>query len=45
MNTDTYWLAVAPAFMLGLAGIGWAWLWITRNHERRLAPAKIRSLR
>jgi hypothetical protein len=24
MSTDTYWLAIAPAMMLGLSGIGWA---------------------
>jgi hypothetical protein len=46
MSTDTYWLVVAPAMMmLGLSGIGWPRLWVSRNHERRLAPAKIRSLR
>jgi hypothetical protein len=45
MSADIYWLAVAPAMMLGLSGIGWAWLGITRNHERRAALAKAWPLR
>nr|WP_294547154.1 hypothetical protein [uncultured Rhodopila sp.] len=38
MSFETYWLVIAPAAILGLSGIAWAGLWLTRSHCH--APAK-----
>jgi hypothetical protein len=33
MNPQTYWMVVAPAVLIGISAIGWAWLWLTRHRE------------
>jgi hypothetical protein len=33
MSLQTYWVVVAPLFLLGLSGIGWLALWLTRDRK------------
>jgi len=35
------WLVIAPAWMFGLSGIGWAWLWFTRSRDGSQHPAPV----
>ena len=34
MSLQTYWVLIAPLILLGLSGIGWAALWLTRPRKR-----------
>jgi hypothetical protein len=41
MALATYW-SIAPFVLIGLSGVGWGWLWFTRNQgsEHHASAAK-----
>lgn len=38
MSLETYWIVVAPLALLGLSGVGWLTLWLTRDRDKHRRP-------